>query len=182
MKNYKSDVLWILGIILSVTVAGLAQDTTTSSAKTATKSIEISNFEIKEGVKFPVADRDTMMTEIVDELTKLKKFIEVKGPATTAAAASTETTGQSSSWILLTGTVTKYQPGSRTTRYLVGPFGGKTKVVASIKLIEKDTGKVLLEKDVDGKVVVGLFGGNSNAATRGLAIEVAKVTKKTIFK
>lgn len=125
-----------------------------------------------------------MMTEIVDELTKLKKFSEVKGlaPAAAAVATTTETTGQPTSWILLTGTVTKYQPGSRTTRYLVGPFAGKTKVVASIKLVEKDTGKVLLEKDVDGKVVIGLFGGNSNGATRGLAIEVAKVTKKTVFK
>ena len=182
MKNYKRHMLWVFGIVLLATLPGLAQDVKNSSAQTMGKSIEVSKFDIKEGVKFPEIDRDTMMTEIVDELTKLKKFSEIKGPATAAAAATTETTGQPTSWILLTGTVTKYQPGSRTTRYLVGPFGGKTKVVASIKLIEKDTGKVLLEKDVDGKVIIGLFGGNSNGATRGLAIEVAKVTKKTVFK
>lgn len=182
MKNCKRSILLVFGIVLLMMHPSVAQDVKNASSQTAIKSIEVSKFEIKEGVKFPETDRDTMMTEIVDELTKLKKFSEVKVPAT-AAAATTETPAQTAtSWILLTGTVTKYQPGSRTKRYLVGFGAGKTKVVASIKLIEKDTGKVLLEKDVDGKVIIGLFGGNSNGATRGLAIEVAKVTKKTVFK
>lgn len=181
MKNFKKHILCVFGIVLLATLPSLAQDVKNPSAQSTTKSIEVSKFEIKEGVKFPEIDRDTMMTEIVDELTKLKKFSEVKAPAT--AAATTETIAQTAtSWILLTGTVTKYQPGSRTKRYLVGFGAGKTKVVASIKLVDKDTGKVLLEKDVDGKVIIGLFGGNSNGATRGLAIEVAKVTKKAVFK
>jgi maltose-binding protein MalE len=43
------------------------------------------------------------------------------------------------------------------------------------------TGNVLFEKDVEGKVIIGLMGGDSAGATRGLAKEVAKVTKKKFF-
>lgn len=47
-----------------------------------------------------------------------------------------------------------------------------------IKLTDKATGKVLIEREVDGNVVIGVFGGNANETTRGLAIEVAKVLKR----
>jgi hypothetical protein len=81
----------------------------------------------------------------------------------------------------LSGTITKYDKGNRAARYFVGFGAGATKVVAHIKFIETATGSVLFEKDVDGKVVIGVFGGDSKGSTRGLAKEVAKVTKRTFF-
>jgi hypothetical protein len=59
---------------------------------------------------------------------------------------------------------------------------GQTKVKAHIKFIDRDTGEVLFEDDVDGKVVGGgLFKSESIGATEGLAKEVAKVTKGQFF-
>jgi len=40
---------------------------------------------------------------------------------------------------------------------------------------------VLLDRKVDGKVVMGVMGGKSEGATNGLAKEVAKVTKEKFF-
>jgi hypothetical protein len=39
----------------------------------------------------------------------------------------------------------------------------------------------LYQGKVDGNVVIGLFGGESAGATRGLAKEVAKVAKQKFF-
>ena len=36
----------------------------------------------------------------------------------------------------------------------------------------------MFEDDVDGKVIMGIYGGNSVGAARGLAKEVAKKAKK----
>ena len=43
---------------------------------------------------------------------------------------------------------------------------------------DRDTGEVVYTAKADGKVWIGFFGGNSMGATKGLAKEVAKVTKK----
>jgi hypothetical protein len=80
----------------------------------------------------------------------------------------------------LMGTVTEFKEGNRTARYLIGFGAGRAKVKARIKILDS-AGTVLLETDVDGNVVMGAFGGNSNAVTRGLAKEVAKVTKRRFF-
>jgi len=54
-------------------------------------------------------------------------------------------------------------------------------VVADIKFLDKVTVEVLYQGSVDGKVIIGFFGGESLGATRGLAKEVAKVTKQKFF-
>jgi curli biogenesis system outer membrane secretion channel CsgG len=82
----------------------------------------------------------------------------------------------------LNGTVTHYDKGSRAKRYLVGFGAGKTKIVAHITVADKETGEVLFEDDVDGKVVMGGMGGDSLGATRGLAKEVAGKIKESFFK
>ena len=67
-------------------------------------------------------------------------------------------------------------------RYMIGPASlagpGKTRVVVALEYRDRDTGEVLHTARVDGKVWIGFFGGNSMGATKGLAKEVAKVTKK----
>ena len=55
-------------------------------------------------------------------------------------------------------------------------------MVAHVQFIDVATGSVVFEKDVDGTVWIGLFGGDSSGATRGLAKEVAKIAKKQLFK
>jgi hypothetical protein len=137
-------------------------------------NIEVVSFEIGEGIKFPPESRDVIMAQVIEELKQLKTFKHVSGPGESTANAEGPT-------VRLSGTITKYKPGSRAKRYFIGFGAGTTKVVAHIRYADASTGEVLYEKDVDGKVWIGLFGGDSSGATRGLAKEVAKVTKKHLF-
>ena len=132
------------------------------------------------------------MSEIVDELKELNKFkevtIEPTKPNDTATIDEAKTDPPQveaeskplESTIRLVGTVTEYKEGNRTARYLVGFGAGRAKIKAHIKILDS-TGSTLLEKDVDGNLVVGFFGGDSKSITRGLAKEVAKITQKKFF-
>lgn len=175
MYNLKSNLVLSILICLLGTASTTAQTTKPPTpVKGKYQNIEIVAFDIKPGVEFPPDSLKVMMPEIVDEVRKLKKFKQVasEGDAKTDASGAT---------MRLTGTVSKYKPGNRTARYMVGFGAGAAKVVAHIKFTDSATNEVLYEKDVDGKVIIGLFGGNSNGATRGLAKEVAKVTEKKFF-
>jgi hypothetical protein len=138
------------------------------------QNIEVASFEIEEGVKLPPESRDVIMTQVVEELAQLKKFKEVSD----RREATPQPEGPT---VRLIGAFTKYNAGSRAKRYFIGFGAGTTKVVARIKFVDVATGETLLERYVDGKVWIGLFGGDSSGATRGLAKEVAKVTKKLLF-
>jgi hypothetical protein len=139
------------------------------------QNIEVAKFDVKEGIDFPADNMNIMMDEIVSELQGLKKFKQVSRTGETLADPAAST-------LQLVGTVTKYQAGSRAKRYLIGFGAGKTKVVAHVKFIDKATGNVLLERDVDGKVVIGLFGGQSKTSLRDVGKEIAQVTKNRFFR
>ncbi|MGB7923051.1 MAG: DUF4410 domain-containing protein [Pyrinomonadaceae bacterium] len=138
------------------------------------QNIEIAAFDVKEGIDFPADYMSGMMNEIVSELQGLKKFKQVTRTGETLADPSAPT-------LQLSGTVTKYKAGSRAKRYFVGFGAGKTKVVAHVKFIDKATGNVVFERDVDGKVAIGLFGGESKTSLRDVGKEIAEVTKKRFF-
>jgi hypothetical protein len=84
------------------------------------------------------------------------------------------------STIRLIGTVTKFNEGSKSARYWIGLGAGRARLVAHIKFVDLN-GNVLFEKDVDGNVTMGTFGGDPLGATRGLAKEIGKVAKKQFF-
>lgn len=163
----------LAALMLIVPVAANGQKKE-SAQKNQYQNIEVVRFDVKEGIDFPAEYLNGVMDQLVTELKNTKKFKQVfrEGEAQTDAATST---------IRLTGTVTQFKTGSRTKRYLVGFGAGKTKIVAHVKFVDKATGNVLFEKDVDGKVIIGVFGGESKGATRGVAKEVAKVAKKQFF-
>ena len=75
----------------------------------------------------------------------------------------------------------EYKAGNQAARYLVGFGAGKTKVVAHVKFTDTATNQVVFEDNVDGKVVMGLLGGSSPGATRGLAKEVASKAVSRFF-
>ena len=188
MKNLKFKIIVLMIIALCASVSVFAQNTKNETDKNKYQKIEIAKFDIKAGVeKFTESSLDVMMSEIVDELKKLNKFKEViiettkpKDVVTTVEAKFDTPKVEAESTIRLIGTVTEYKEGNRTARYLVGFGAGRAKIKAHIKILDS-TGTVLLEKDVDGNLVIGFFGGDSKSITRGLAIEVAKVTQKKFF-
>ena len=165
--------LWVWGAIaaLMLTALAFAGD---KKNKNKYQNIEVVRFDIKEGVNFPVDYLHTMTEELVSQLQQTGKFGQVLREGETPEKADVPT-------IRLVGTVTEFQPGSVAKRVLVGFGSGKTKVVAHVKFLDKATGEVLFEDDVDGKVWRGAVGGESIGATRGLAKEVAKVGKQQFF-
>jgi hypothetical protein len=60
----------------------------------------------------------------------------------------------------------------------VGFGAGATVIGAHIKCYDAATKELLLERDVDGKVIMGLMGGKSEGANNGLAKEIAKNVKQ----
>ena len=193
MKKLRFRVIALMIIALCASVSAFAQNTKNESNKNKYQKIEITRFDIKEGVeKLTDSSLEVMMSEIADELKKLNKFkevtIEPTKPNDTATIDEAKTDPPQveaeskplESTIRLVGTVTEYKEGNRTARYLVGFGAGRAKIKAHIKILDS-TGSTLLEKDVDGNLVVGFFGGDSKSITRGLAKEVAKITQKKFF-
>ena len=163
----------IVALTLLLSLTGNAQKQGGEN-KNKYKDIEIVKFDIKTGVEFPEEYLTGMMEEIVKELQDLKKF----GQVFRAGESQTDTTAPT---LRLEGTVTEFKKGSQTKRYLIGFGAGKTRVVAHVKFIDKATGNVVFEKDVDGKVAIGVFGGQSKTSLRDVGKEIAEVSKKQFF-
>ncbi len=187
MKNLIKSLAIVLLVGVSCVTAIRSQD-----KKVIYQDVKVTTFEIKPETEFSESMRDVMMSEIVDELMKTKKFSSVQNVSakesveTSTIDNSAKTKSQietipGDSVLRLTGIVTEFKKGNRTARYLIGFGAGRAKVKAHIKVVDS-AGKVLLEKDVDGNVVIGLFGGDTNGITRGLAKEIAKDIVKKILK
>ncbi len=175
MKSLGRGVLFSLVAALALATPGAAGNQDTKQYKKKYQTIEVLRFDIQPGVDFPADYLITMTEELVTHLQKTQKFKQVLREGETPA--DVEAPG-----MRLTGTVTKYKKGSRAKRYLIGFGAGKTKVAAHVQWLDRETGEVLFEADVDGKVLLGgLIKSESVGATRGLAKEVAKVTKKKFF-
>jgi len=114
------------------------------------------------------------MADVTKALKRLNEFKEVIAEGEVPQCANVPT-------IQLVGTVTKYKHGSRGKRFFALGLAGDTKVVAHVKFIDKATGKVLIEADVDGQVYTGLLGGSPTGAPSGVGKDVAKIAKKVFF-
>lgn len=139
------------------------------------RQIQVSDFDVSAAVNIPDQYLELLSNAVIDQLRQLKRFSSVVGPREDVVESSGPT-------ITLVGTVTEFQAGNRAVRYLVGFGAGKTKVVAHVKLIDKATDTIMLEDDVDGKVILGgVVAGESSGAASGLAKEIAKVIKQRFF-
>jgi hypothetical protein len=144
------------------------------SPKNHYRSIEIARFNVEPGTEVPPDFVVAVMNDLTEQLRKTNKFEMVfreEGGLTSAPTPA----------LKLSGAIKEFKKGSRAKRYLIGFGAGKTKIAAHVRFTDRETGEVLFEDDVDGKVVIGAFGGDSMGAARGLAKEVGKVTKKQFF-
>ncbi len=165
---------WSLLMLSMLLVLSLASPAAEKITKGKFAAIEVVKFDVREGIQFPPDYQVLLVEDLIKQLENSKKFKQVirtgENPADAAAPA-----------LKLTGTITEYKAGSRAKRYLVGFGAGKTKVVAQVQFVDRTTGSVLLDRKVDGKVIIGVIGGDSRGATNGLAKEVSKVAKDTFF-
>ena len=135
--------------------------------------VEIEKFTIAEGVELNDAEITELMSFMVVHFNDSRRFRQVFLSTDTAAATAPARRAK------VTGVVTKYNKGSRAARYLIGFGAGRTKLVAQVKVVDTETGAVLMEQKVDGHVYGGLFGGETDGAKSNLSSEIIKtMTKK----
>jgi hypothetical protein len=164
-------VLTALGSLHSV--AALRQERRVD-LKNRYENIEVTPFDVTRGIDFPDEYMRAMMADVVNDLKRTNKFKRAlaQGEAQQDGNAPT---------IQLVGIVIKFKRGNRGKRLISLGLAGDTKVVAHIKFIDKASGKVLVEADVDGMVYTGLLGGSPKGAPSGVGKDVAKIAKKVFF-
>jgi hypothetical protein len=134
------------------------------------QAIEIQQFDVKEGIKFPDDYRTSLQNDLHVQLQKLNTFV-VRRSEDPQAALDQKT-------MRITGQIVEYHPGSKTARAIFGMMAGSTSVKAHIQVFDAADGSLLFEDNVDGKVTYWSPNQDSKGATEGLAKEVAKKIKK----
>ena len=114
-----------------------------------------------------------MQRHLIEQIEKTRRFSSV---FTTGSRSD----GQEEPEVRLTITLSAFKKGSRSERYLLGPAFGNTVIKAHARFVDIATGSVKAEKDVGGRVAIGLFGDDSAGATNGLAKGVASLVKKQL--
>jgi len=142
--------------------------------KNAYDIIEVTPFQIAQGIDLPAEYMQSMMDGIVKDLRRTKKFKYVLGPGDAKRTDTSRT-------IQLLGTVNQYKHGNRGKRLVALGLAGDTKIVAHVKFVDKQTGELLVEADVDGQIYTGVLGGSPNGAPSGIGKDVAKIAKKVFF-
>jgi len=140
------------------------------------EQIEVTRFDVEDGIDFPPAFMDSINEEIIARLQETKKFKRVlhegekKPPAADVPA------------IKLVGRIVSYKPGSPALRFFVGLGAGMTRIVAHVQYLDRATGAIWYEDDMDGKVILDRRARKESiGATRGLAKEVVNKTVKVFF-
>lgn len=134
--------------------------------------VEIEEFKVRDGVEYPAEDTQKLSQALLNSFKQSRRFGSVFLSSDTPESAPARR-------VRISGEIVKYDKGSRAKRYWVGFGTGKTKIIADVKLIDVESGNVVMEQTVDGVVSMGLFGGDSDGAKGGLASDIVKtMTKK----
>ena len=163
----------VIASVFAFTASAAAQKTSSSTGEKKYQYVQVNRFDLKQGVDLPPDYLLTIDEDLNKELAKIKGMKQVMREG--------EPLPQGEPVLLVTGTITKYKKGNQAKRYLVGFGAGSTVIGAHIKCYDATTKELLLESDVDGKVVMGLMGGKSEGANNGVAKEIAKDIKKKFF-
>jgi hypothetical protein len=143
-----------------VSTAALAADT----PKLKASAIQVMGVTADEGIVLPAEFRVALYENMINQITKTKRFAQVyRDGSTPADAASTLT---------LRSTVTGFKEGSARMRQ-VTTVTGSTKIKVHLEFVDS-TGKVVLEKDVNGNVY---FMGENLRATYNFSKSVGKIVK-----
>ena len=125
---------------------------------------------------FVEAQAPVMQSEIILQLVKKKIFDEVIdssiSPSTPSDTQPPPENGKRQ--LLLSGTVTDFEPGSQAERYLVGFGAGAAKLRMHCVFQDAATRKEILSTDHQHKFWTGAFGGSKNAATTHTAEGMVK--------
>jgi Domain of unknown function (DUF4410) len=163
----------VIAATFVLTTSTMAEKKSDSASDKKYQYVQINRFDVQSGIDFPPDYQLAIVEDLNKQLAKMKGVKQVLREG--------EASPQDQPVLLVTGTITKFIKGNQAARYLVGMGAGETVIDAHIKCYDATTKEVLLEQDVDGRVVMGLMGGKSEGANNGLAKEIAKGVKKTFF-
>lgn len=169
MKGKHFFTVMLTSTLLMVTAA-ISQTNSNSTTDKKYAYVQINRFDAQPGIDFPPDYQLTIVEDMSTELGKIKGMKQVLREG--------ETLPDGQPVLVVTGTITKYSKGNQAARYLVGFGAGSTVIHAHIKCYDAATKDLLFERDVDGKVIMGMMGGKSEGANNGLAKEIDKDIKE----
>jgi hypothetical protein len=149
----------VLAVLLCTAVPGL-------KAAAPYPAVEVDRFVAQHGVSFPSDYQNALAEDIAREISlAFPTVIIVRqgDPAPNAHAV-----------LRIAGVVTRFKPGNRAKRSVIGFGAGATVVRAQVWFIDGTTGQVLLNREVQGTTWTGVGGGDSQAAGESLAKKLAK--------
>jgi hypothetical protein len=159
----------VVGIAFSMGVSLLAQPgpAPQQTQKLTASAIQLDRIVPPEGLVIPEDTRVSMYENMILQLTKTKKFQHVYRSGDRAAASTPDL-------VVLRLIPEAFKPGSQKEREVI-TVAGATSIKVKVRFTSLE-GKVLLEKDVAGKV---RFYGENLRATYDLAKKVAAVVKES---
>ena len=125
---------------------------------------------------FAAAQVPVLQAEIVVQLVQKKPFKEIidrtDSPAVVPGARFLTRNGKPA--VLLTGTITDFEPGSQAERLLVGMGAGAAKLKMHFSFRDASTGEEILFTDHQHKYWMGTLGGSKKTAMSRTAEEMVK--------
>jgi hypothetical protein len=155
---------FVVGALLLAASASSAQDK--GQPRLSASAIQIIPVHSNE-VKIPVEFQMALYEHAIEEIQKTGKFQHVYRDGDKAAADTPDL-------VILEGNVTGFKQGSERARE-VTTVAGATKLTVHCQFVDK-SGKVVLERDITGKV--WFLGGNLRA-TYDFAKKAAKVVQES---
>jgi len=135
------------------------------------RTIQIDEFDVKQGIEFPSEYLKKAHDEIVKQLSNAKIFDKVLQAGQQPAQAGTPV-------IRLSGTIHNYTPGSRSKRYIGGGFGaGAAEVDAQVAFVDAATGQRLRTEELRAVFTGGVFGGSEDKIADEVARRVVLQTR-----
>lgn len=130
-------------------------------------AIEVDPFTAEPGVVFPADYRSALVDDIARETSLAFKTVIIlrRGQAPPDGYRV----------LRITGEVTRFKPGNRAKRYLIGFGAGATVVHAEVQFTDAATGQVLVRREMAGVTWTGIAGGDSKGAGESLARKIAKL-------
>jgi hypothetical protein len=129
-------------------------------------AVEVDPFVGQRGVSFPSDYQTALADDIAREISLAFPTVIIVRPGDPAPNVHAV--------LRIAGVVTRFKPGNRAKRSVIGFGAGATLVRAQVWFIDSTTGQVLLNREVQGTTWTGVGGGDSQAAGESLAKKLAK--------
>ena len=131
--------------------------------------VQVDRFAAPDDLQFPPEYVQALHDEIVNQLQESKRFAKV-------LRAGEIATQEEHPILQITGTVTRFQPGSQAERYMVGFGAGSTEVFGHLVFKDSACGAAIRTADIRARLQHGLFGGKSIGVAHDFAHRVKEIT------